>query len=719
MAEEQLDIELDDITIDDDNMKAGTLLSKFFNVEITPTGTVFVPNSNIAFMISDQELMSIGTEVISGYNADKDSMNEWAEFVELGLDLVKQEKEARSEPWDGAANFKSPVLMNAALKFSDRISTQLLRTRDIVKTSIIGNDPDGEKFKKSERISDYMNYQLNVDMPEWRDEHHKLLYDLPYIGTVFKKTFFDPLLERNVSDLITYPNFAVNNGATSLQRLRRFSEIHEFSINEVNERILSGIWLDVPLTGSGESEDSQGQQEFQIESDGFMSFIEQQMFWDMDGDGYEEPYIVTAEINSGTVVRIVPRFEPDDVILKNQQGNRARLSDLFLPTGELIKEESERKIVRIICSENITKYGFIPDPEGGFLDIGFSHLLGALTSAVNTTTNQLIDSATLSNVQGGWLAKGFRRKMGNSRFKPGEWKQTGLSAVDMKGGILPLPVKEPSPTLLALNEGLIQNAKELSASADISSIVGANAPAATTLSLIQEQMISVNAILLRIYRSMSREFDKLFQLNSQFGSEEEYQNVLDDPNASLIQDFSLRTFDIVPVANPEVSSKMQHIQLAAAELSQLDNIAAAGGNIQPVIESFLEAIGAQNIDEIFPDQDASQKLQELLVANPELINIITGEQERLDLISAAQADAIARVQQREDLKLASDLSKSQAEIDRINMETLKKRIEAEKTDAEISKVGSETVLNLEKAESEDIKNQTDNYTSSIKIDTIV
>ena len=107
-----------------------------------------------------------------------------------------------------------------------------------------------EKAKRGERVSTFMNYQLNVEMEEWREEHDKLLYDLPYTGAVFKKIFFDPLLGRNVSNLVVYPNFIVNNDVSSIERLRRFSEPFKLVQNEVIEgrarqgsRIHRAIWL--------------------------------------------------------------------------------------------------------------------------------------------------------------------------------------------------------------------------------------------------------------------------------------------------------------------------------------------------------------------------------------------------------------------------------------------------------------------------------------------
>ena len=681
-------IELVEESEDDavEELEGVELLVSYFNI----VNGVAIPKPNIADMFSEETLMKVGANVCDGYQADLDSMEEWSSFVKLGLELVKQEKTAKSTPWEGASNFKSPTLMQAALKFSDRASTELLRQEDIVKTSIIGQDSDGQKQKTANRVAEYSNYQLNVEMEEWRDEHEKLLYQLPYDGCAFKKTFFDSRLGRPVSNVILAPNFVVNNDADSITRLRRFSETIELSKNEVLDRQRQGIWLDdeISFSDSGSENDTQDQ----AKADKFTTFIEQQGYFDLDGDGYEEPYTFVVCQNSKQVVRIVPRFEPYDVLVRDEGTGRAAPLDGVM---RLEGNYKGRKIVRIKPVNTITKYGLLRDPEGGFLDIGYSYLLGAITSAINATTNQLVDAGTLSNRQGGWLAKGFRRKMGDSAFKPGQWKQTGISAMDLHNGIVPLPVKEPSSTLFALMQLMIQTSQELSASADLTKALGANAPATTTLALVQEQQQSAGAIILRIYRAMSSEFKKLFVLNSKFLDPAEYQEILDDPEANFESDFDLRKMNIVPIANPEISSKIQRIQQAEAELSKVELVAAAGGNIRPLIKGFFESIGSQNVEEIFPEEDAQMQLQRILSENPDLAQMIMGEAERMDLLAAAQADALEREQEREDLKYAT---------------------EADERYAKIKKYEAETIKTLEEAETEDLNNSISTYTTELQLD---
>ena len=675
--------------IDNEDMLEGIeLLASMFIA--SPDGTVFVPAPNIADMFDEDTLRKVGRQVKEGHESDWDSMTDWRELVEFGLDLVKQETSSKSTPWEGAANFKSPELMNAALKFSDRASSELLRSYDILKTKVIGADPSNLKFDQGKRVGEFQNWQLNVEMPEWRDEHEKLIYDLPYVGTAFKKTFFDAQLGRNTSTLICYPNFSVNQDADSLARLRRFSETHDFSENEVIEKQRQGLWLDVDLKlGSRDDEDAE-----EAESDNFTTFIEQQGYYDLDGDGYEEPYTFVVESSSGTVVRIMPRFEPKDVLIKDEENRRATTLDRLMQGG-VPQADDKREVVRIAADENITKYGFIRDPQGGFLDVGYTHLLSAIVSGINTTTNQLIDAGTLSNVQGGWLSKEFRRKMGSSGFKPGEWKQTGVSAIDLQQGIVPLPIKEPSQTLFALTQFMIASAQELAASTDLKGALGANAPVGTTLALIDEQLQGTGAIVKRIYRSMSLEFRKLFELNAKFVDPAQYQEILDDPQANFEQDFNIKGMDIVPVANPEISTKTQRVMMAQAELSQVQPLLLMGKDPTPIIRNFFEVIGSNITEEMFPEETPDIALQRLLSENPDLQALIMGEQERQDLLAAAQADALDREQSREDAALASKLDKEASEV---------KKNEAT------------TIKTLEEAETESLENDVTTYTTAVQLD---
>ena len=64
----------------------------------------------------------------------------------------------------------------------------------------------------------------------------------------------------------------------------------------------------------------------------------------------------------------------------------------------------------------------------------------------------------------------------------------------------------------------------------------------------------------RILCAMSTEFNKPIICNSNFLDPVQQQEMLDDPNTIFEQDFNVKKMDIVPIANPGSSSKIECIQ---------------------------------------------------------------------------------------------------------------------------------------------------------------
>ncbi len=652
-------------------------------------GNQFYPKPNIVDMLSKTQLQELGRRVIEGYSDDQDSMRNWSKGVQNGLDLLVQETEARDTPFIGACNYKSPTIGKASLDFSDKITTELMRQRDLVQVNVVGKDEGDVKQKRADRISTYENYQINEKMEEWRDEHEKMLYLLPTNATVFKKIYFDPSLGRNVCDLVKYPNFALDNTCDSLGRLRRFSEPLLRSKNEIEEKLRSGVWVDTGITyGSSDKDNANPNAETPSDSeqDKMTAFIEQQCWYDCDEDGYEEPYTVVVQEGTQAVVRVTPRYELNGITIK--VGDKQMTAD---------KTQGEYdSVVRIQPNTNLVMYGMLHDPQGGLLFEGYGHILAALTQAINTTTNQLVDSGSFNNMQCGWLAKDFRKKLGDVGFAPGEFKSSGLSSQEMKDGIMLLPTKEPSTILYQLRNDLISASNEYSASVDLASAIGTNAPAETTLGIIQEKQMSLGAIMLRIYRTMAKEYRILFDLDSKFLDLNEYMEIVDDPEASA-DDFNIKNFDIVPSANPELSSRIMRIQQASAEMMNIESVQLAGGDIRPIIKGYYEAIGCSFVGEIFSDLPPERQLQELLKRNPELEQLIMQAQQQSQMITEKQLEGVIAqnaVLTAQAKKLLADANKADKEAEVIHPQAA---VDMDKTHADTQKAKADAVLSLEKA----------------------
>ena len=652
----------------------------------------YIGQANIAEDILDMEdgeniLRDIGTQVCEDAERDMDSMSDWSNKLDEGKRIAELETKSKSEPWEGAANFKTPAMLEASVSFGDRASTELLRSRNLVKTDIIGNDPDGKKRQASENVAEHMNYQVNYEMEDWRDVQEGLLYEVPASGCVFKKIYFDSIEKVNRSEVIHYPGFAVNQATKSMQDCLSFTQFMDISYRETREKQLSGLWLDVELYPQDPEQDEGSNEEQEVEHaiDNEERFLEQRCFYDLDGDGYGEPYTVTVHERTRKVVRIVARYTADGVYVKNDAGL----------TGKVEEVQDATEIVKIKPQVDIVKYGFIRNPDGTFLDIGYNYILASLCILQNGLTNQLLDSGTLSNLQGGFVAKGFRKRMGNLKWRPGSWESTDISAIDLRNGILPHQFKEPSQTLFAMNEKVSNELSELSANMDLQGVLSPNAPATTTLALIQENMVPMSAIMQRIIRAESLEFKKLYELNAIYTDPREYQVILDNPEADYRADYNLRGMDVMPTASAEMSSKIQRLQQSNVMLDQAERIGLLGGDVRPIYERWFDAIGADDmVNQVWPSpeemsEEQAQRMQQ-----------IEQQQKDAKMLQAIQIDQAERELALKEKIGAADL--------------VLKRAELEKMLADLRKTESETILNLEKAETEQTKNQIDLYTAQLE-----
>ena len=521
--------------------------------------TIIENTKNLAEELDDNTLISIGNDVVEGYETDKASREPWEKDLKTWTELALQISGNKTYPWPNAANIKYPLLATAAMQFAARAYPTLVPSDGkIVKCRITGFDHDGEKTKRAERISKHMSYQVLEEMEDWEEDMDKLLICLPIAGTCFKKTYWNPNKQRNCSILVLPKTLVVNYFCRRLEEAERITEVLTQTKRKVKELQNQGLYLDVKLSDPSvgtEDPTKSINEAFQntTSEDNTTPYIvlEQHTYLDLDQDGYSEPYIVTVELDSHKVLRIIPRFNGDSVIV-----------------------DEKSKVISIEATQYYTKYSFIPNPDGGFYDLGFGRLLGPLNNSANTIINQLVDAGSLSNLQSGFIGKGLRIKMGETKFVPGEWKAVNATGDDIKKQIFALPVREPSDVLFKLLDLLLKSGKELASVAEIfvGKMPGQNTPATTTMATIEQGMKVFTSVYKRVYRSLASEFKKIYKLNREYMNNEEYISVLDEPVQQ--EDYKGPENDIYPGADPTaVSSQEKQAKIQAVmQLLQLGTI---------------------------------------------------------------------------------------------------------------------------------------------------
>jgi chaperonin GroES len=547
----------------------------------------WIVSQNIAETLDQTVLDEIGQKVIRGYDVDKDSRSDWEKSMESAMKVARQVKEAKSFPWPDAANVKYPLITTASIQFAARAYPELIQGHETVRCQVIGEDLEGLKDQKANRVSKHMSWQLMEEMEEWEDDSDRLLHVLPVMGMCFKKTYYSAVKRRIVSELILPEDIVIHYKTKSLETARRITQEYEYFKNDVYERIEQGLWLDVldDLPAPTYAE------EYANDEDAPYYFLEQHRWLDLDEDGYEEPYTVTVHKETSKVVRIVARYDADGVYTR---GN---------------------KIIRIVPIQYFTKFGFIPDPGGSFYDLGFGLLLNPLNEAANTVINQLLDAGTLANLGGGFLARGVKIKSGTMTFKPGEWKPVDTAAMDLKQGIVPLPHNEPSRVLFELLGLLIEAAKDISSVKDVltGEQPGQNVPATTVMALIEQGLKVFSAIYKRIFRGFAKEFKKIFTLNSMYLDDQTYFRVLDVPHAVSREDYDVDSVDVRPTADPTISSDAQRLAKANALMVFKGDPSI---NQDEINYRYMEAIRVPSIEKLIvpPEQREPQTDPKIVVA---------------------------------------------------------------------------------------------------------
>lgn len=586
------------------------------------------PKSNIADLIDKDELASLGLKVAQETERDLATMSDWIELTNKAMSIAKQVLEVKNTPWQNAANVKYPLITGASIQFAARAYAEVIKGNDVVKGKVVGADPDGQKAAKSKRKSTHMSYQLLEEMPEWEPQTDQMLHMMPVIGTCFKKSYFCPLRGRNVSELVKAGEGGLifdNKNTKDLETTRRVT--HEFPLygNDIKERISAKLYIEEDMAKLMPA-DSDGDEQAPH------TMLEQHRWMDLDKDGYEEPYIVTIHKPSSLVLRVVPRYDHNTVMV-----------------------DEDEKIIRITPATYFTKYGFFPDPEGGFLDLGFGHILYPINETINSTINQLLDAGTLANRQGGFVSRGFRAKANTFSLGLGEWKQLDIASGDMKNSLMPLPMKGPSPVLFQLLGFMVEAGKSLANQTEVlQGQTQANTPATTTLALIEQGLKVYNAIYKRFYRSLKAELNKLAKLNKIYLEDVVYFNILDEEGVVARADYDDANADVIPVADPSASTEVQRMARAQALMQILQHPSTDDDYI---LAQYAESIGEDPKKVILAPEKRQQP-----TPDPKLIEL----QEKMSYngakIKIEEALAISQIEVNNSIVIANTAKAEAAEV---------------------------------------------------------
>ena len=550
-------------------------------VDITPPEVMGDFNENLAELLPESVLLQIGGDLQGEFQTDIDSRKDWIQTYVDGLELLGLKIEERTEPWEGACGVYHPVLAEAVIKFQSETIMETFPASGPVKGEIVGKETPDKK-DAMERVVDDMNHQLVDVMQEYRPEHERMLWGVGLSGNGFKKIYVDHSLDRQVSIYIPAEDLVVPYGSSSLESAERITHVMRKTENELKRLQYSGFYRDVEL---GTPDNTLDEIEKRIaEKLGFRATTDDrfkvlEMHVHLDLPGYEHtdeegeptgillPYVVTIEKTNGAVLSIRRNWREGDKTHQKRQ--------------------------------HFVHYGYIPG--FGFYHFGLIHLIGAFAKSGTSILRQLVDAGSLANLPGGFKTRGLRVKGDDTPIAPGEFRDVDVPSGTMKDNILPLPYKEPSQTLMALLNQIVDEGRRFASSGDLkASDMSSQSPVGTTLAILERTLKVMSAIQARIHYSMKQEFRLLKEIIADYAPEDySYEPVVGSRKARR-SDYEM--VNIIPVSDPNAATMSQKVVQYQAVL-QLSQTAPQLYNLPYLHRQMLEVIGIKNAEKLVPLPD--------------------------------------------------------------------------------------------------------------------
>ena len=545
---------------------------------------------NLAEEMPERELGRIAGELMSEFDSNKASRQEWEDAYANGLELLGFNYEERTQPFRGASGVTHPLLAEAATQFQAQAFNELLPASGPVRTTIVGSETR-DKQQQSQRVRQFMNYYITNVMEEYTPELDQMLFYLPLAGSTFKKVYYDETLNRAVSKFIPAEHLVVPYETSDLETCPNITQSIRMSLNDLRKKQVAGFYLDIPVLPAQQENDSvtdeidriDGMSSSQIDYD--CTILECHV--DLDLEGYEDtdddgeptgikiPYVVTISQDNGQILAIRRNYREDD--------------------------PEKRKI------QYFVHYKFLPG--FGFYGLGLIHTIGGLSRTATAALRQLIDAGTLSNLPAGFKARGLRIRDDDDPLQPGEFRDVDAPGGAIRDSLMPLPFKGPDQTLFNLL-GFVVDAGQRFATITDMKVGDGNQQAAvgTTIALLEQGSRVMSAVHKRLHYAMKLEFKLLAKVMAEFLPQEYPYSVEGADTSIMATDFDDRV-DVVPVSDPNVFSQAQRIALAQTKL-QLAGAAPEMHNMYEVYRDMYDALGVKDTDRIMkriPDDEPTPK----------------------------------------------------------------------------------------------------------------
>ena len=529
--------------------------------------------ANLAETMPESELSELARTYLDLIGKDKEARKKRDEQYEEGIRRTGLGDDAPGgAQFQGATKVVHPMLTEACVDFASRAIKELFPPQGPVKDFIPGQ-PNGDKVKKAKRKTEFMNWQLTVQSPEFRAELEQLLTQVPLGGAQYMKVTWNEPRNRPDFLFVAIDDMYLPFAATNFYSAQRKTHVQYLTAIDYQKRVKQGMYRDVDLGPVSMEPDFsaaekannkiEGRHETSYNEDGLRTVYEVYAIADVEGEG-PLPYIISIDKSSGKVLSIYRNWDELD--------------------------EAQEELQWFV------EFPFVP--WRGAYPIGLPHMVGGLSAAATGALRALLDSAHISNSQTMLKLKGGSKGGQSLEIQPTQVMEIegGLAADDIRKLIMPLPYNPPNPVLFSLlgflvdaGKGVIRTTMEDIADGN------PNAPVGTTLAKLEQGMVVFSAIHARLHNAMAKMLGILHRLNAMYLNDEEIEEEVGEELATR-QDFE-GPLDVVPVSDPNIFSEAQRF----AQIQAVEQRAQAMPqlyNLRKVEERILDTLKIPNAKEL-------------------------------------------------------------------------------------------------------------------------
>jgi hypothetical protein len=322
---------------------------------------------NLAEKLSESDCHQIADHVIELVKIDDRSMAEWLGKANGYLDDVDKDANQtmpgageQTGSGEDTQTASTSLILSSVIQATARIVGAVLSEPDLVKASEPGGEP----------LASWINSQLRTVDPDWVTDTDPLILHMCVTGLGWRKRWFDEHEGQFRSSFLNVNEVIINSNAKTLDRVPRITHKIEKYPYEIKRSIDMKHWIDYEPNFDD------------IDPQELQPFYETDMWLDLDGDDYDEPYTITVNLEDvPCAVKVLPRW-----------------------TRKTIIDTKDMLVFRPV--RRYYAYKMMPDPKGAFFPRGFGWLLSKTEHSADRLLSSIDDTAKLSSENGGIAATG-------------------------------------------------------------------------------------------------------------------------------------------------------------------------------------------------------------------------------------------------------------------------------------------------------------------------